>query len=137
MITQNYIKMCEKAEEMQKWYFNSEYERINDNWLFEYDLFACKEHRTIFRLHGQYICPAMEGNLCNRENNKIWLPTQEQLQEMIHLTDWHGILVAFFYWYGDFGFKEITSINDLWLAFVMYEKYHKIWNGKDWIKGVK
>jgi len=27
-----------------------------------------------------------------------------------------------------------TSIEQLWLAFVMHEKYQKIWNNEKWIK---
>ncbi|MBA7530435.1 hypothetical protein ES705_22642 [subsurface metagenome] len=134
MITKNYIKMCEKSE-IQKWYFSSEDERLKNNWLFEFDVFACKEHRVIFRFHQKDICPAVKGNLCNRRNNKIWLPTQEQLQEMIHQTDWHGVLIAFRYWYQENVEYEVTySMNELWLAFVMKEKYNKTWTGKDWVK---
>jgi len=29
--------------------------------------------------------------------------------------------------------KEAT-LNELWLAFVMHEKYHKIWTGEKWVK---
>lgn len=29
----------------------------------------------------------------------------------------------------------IASMEQLWLIFVMQEKYNKVWDGKDWIKG--
>ena len=29
------------------------------------------------------------------------------------------------------------SMEQLWLAFVMKDKYKKVWNGEDWIKGRK
>ena len=27
--------------------------------------------------------------------------------------------------------------NELWLAFVMHEKYHKVWTGEKWAKETK
>jgi len=27
-----------------------------------------------------------------------------------------------------------NSMNELWLAFVMHEKYQKIWTGEKWVK---
>lgn len=30
--------------------------------------------------------------------------------------------------------KQFTSMEQLWLAFVMKEKYGKIWDGEDWVK---
>lgn len=34
---------------------------------------------------------------------------------------------------------KILEFNgeELWLVFVMYEKYNKIWNGEDWVPKVK
>jgi len=138
MITENYIKMCEQAKEIQKWYLDSENERLKNSWLFEYDVFACREHRTIFRLHTYYICPAVEGNLCNRRDNMIWLPTQEQLQEMILKNDWGvDIIFKFKYWIEENMFKAIPlskyCLTELWLVFVMKEKWNKIWTGKKWV----
>ena len=28
--------------------------------------------------------------------------------------------------------KQCNSMEQLWIGFVMHEKYHKIWNGEDW-----
>ena len=32
---------------------------------------------------------------------------------------------------------EKWTQEQLWLAFIMKEKYNKVWNGEDWIKEVK
>ncbi len=29
--------------------------------------------------------------------------------------------------------KSFTSMEQLWLAFVMKEKYNKVWDGEEWI----
>lgn len=69
------------------------------------------------------------------ENEETWLPHQDQLQEMIcdsrdALTlfcNTHSI-VCFEWKY----YEQFTVMEQLWLAFVMKEKYNKIWNGEDW-----
>ena len=53
------------------------------------------------------------------ESPSIWLPRQDQLQGMVEYT---------------VGVNKFNSMEQLWLAFVMSEKYNKKWDGKDWIK---
>jgi len=80
----------------------------------------------------------------------IFLPKQDQLQEML-LDDWHmsGLMqmANSNYWSesdcpdeptcseciekGKY-FRAFKSFEQLWLAFVMEEKYNKQWNGKEW-----
>ena len=70
---------------------------------------------------------------------------QDQLQEIYARyigADGYCALIDFGEW-----FKEIVELDNLgsdkriydtpeqlWLAFVMYEKFNKIWDGKQWIK---
>jgi len=66
----------------------------------------------------------------------IWIPSQEQLQECINNEP--VVLLSKFneFVFGDIEYVSqfIGSFRQLWLAFVMKEKYNKIWNGNDWIK---
>ena len=73
----------------------------------------------------------------------IWLPRQDQLQEMSN-TKPSGILLSNFYnWYHTQQKKATLVVSDklafsmsmeqLWLAFVMKEKYNKIWENESWI----
>ena len=77
-----------------------------------------------------------------------WLFRQDQLQEIYvewaglkEVSNWaHSILDAFqFFALSDVPNVDLTfrmrSLEQLWLAFVMKEKYGKVWNGTDWIKG--
>ena len=32
-------------------------------------------------------------------------------------------------------YGKLSSLEQIWLAFVMEEKYNKVWDGKDWVKG--
>ena len=76
----------------------------------------------------------------------IWLPTQGQLQKMLN-EPYETLLREFIYWLDD-GLhdlcwnldkqllKQFTSIEQLWLAYIMWKKYNKIWNEKEqkWVK---
>ncbi len=137
MITKEYILQCEKAREIQ------------ENWKpSKWDLFIMyKKHIDIVLKYTPetfHLSPCIRGtdNNCRIGiQNVIWLPTQAQLQEMI---DWPGsILIGHIpnnmlmlsYAYQDTRIKvKGTSMEQLWLAFVMKELYSKQWNGKDWEK---
>ena len=79
-----------------------------------------------------------------RRTYEMWLPTQEQLQQMLKPDN------SFWYYEGlDLLNKEMAEAygslytsgyfdngNEFWLAVVMWKKYHKIWDDKEeeWIK---
>ena len=128
MITKNYIKMCEKAEEIQKAWKPVDWDR-----------FIYKDDRE---LGIAYIDNKHNKKAMKKVNEKyIWLPTQEQLQEMIKedfLAEF-GMIFKLYNWIDNgihcgifnFDIKEIT-INELWLAFVMKKKWNKEWDDNKW-----
>ena len=67
-----------------------------------------------------------------------WIPTQSDLQGMDD-TDrgWLTLSEDFYIFCKDHYSMDdkywLTSMEQLWLAFVMLEKYNKIWDGKNWI----
>ena len=80
----------------------------------------------------------------------IWLPRQDQLQEIlledIPIKRYPQLVGAFYKWIHEsnylmilpYGDGEATacpffSMEQLWLAFVMKEKYDKVWTGEDWV----
>lgn len=78
------------------------------------------------------------------DHHAIWLPRQDQLQAMIEeelevktLDSLHHYFQIFIEWFnarnGDWRIREVDTYEKLWLAFVMHEKYHKVWNGEEWI----
>jgi len=154
MKAKNYIRMCEQAEEIQKLFNPDSHNHVCSSggtiWTqidrdsYKYDKYTEYGH--------QYIC-IRDGYLMHC----VWLPTQEQLQEMMrdlankrffdnfpkHYIPQEGeyvFPVYLLWWFSQwvvFQKRSETkehSFNELWLAFVMYEKYHKIWDGKTWIK---
>ena len=80
------------------------------------------------------------------KNRYTWLPTQGQLQDIIGYPSPHEILRHFYngiysvdehrhdmlrnvdkYWY------SFSTMEQLWLAFVMQEKFNKTWTGEEWV----
>jgi len=80
----------------------------------------------------------------------VWLPRQDQLQEMITNPGVIGRLYDFYMFvhedvyfpkgiankerglYGDEACHYFDSMEQLWLAFVMKEKHAKVWSGSEW-----
>ena len=94
-----------------------------------------------------YSCP--EENNLEYVKNPVWLPRQDQLQDMLDLKPYSfgksykmniGRTTDKWTMYCEDGpvhcsFSKISeSLEQLWLAFVMHEKYGKTWNGKEWIR---
>ena len=126
--SKEYIDMCMKATEVQK----------------------TREFMTgDFNSNAQGV-----GVLVNQKQVEItldtWLPRQDQLQDMLYVlpTDprYHGegVFNISFVACPNVICKELAEFSEadcemglktmeqLWLAFVMKEKYDKVWNGKDW-----
>jgi len=137
--TKKYIEMCKKAGEIQRlwvgkgadWYFNH---GIVD---FAREVDCIPNPVTTFLKGG------------------IWLPRQDQLQEMIPVDCNCGMtwlhqsikLDKFMNWLCNFeedmsmeayhqkkSYHTTLTWEQLWLVFVMKEKYHKTWTSKEWIK---
>jgi len=80
-----------------------------------------------------------EEYMCGFDSDKSVIPLlrQDQLQAMITDRPMSGLLLDFrdsalaFLW-GD----GLDSMEQLWVAFVMKEKYNKVWNGEGWIEDI-
>lgn len=80
-----------------------------------------------------YKCLTKDGNGWHL----IWLPRQDQLQEMVRAS--YSNLDEFVYLFWGWITTKcpekilgLTSMEQLWLAFVMKEKFNKVWNGEEW-----
>lgn len=104
--SETYIKMCEKTEEIQKLC----------TWDMGHDFFGkIPVGKVLFK--------------------SVWLPRQDQLQAM-YSKDLYTLLHDFDMWiefYTD-GSDKYETMEQLWLAFVMKAKFHKKWDGNDWIE---
>jgi len=89
------------------------------------------------------------GNSEKDNENQIWLPRQDQLQDMMwnknaeceYVTqeevdsDYFCLMQQPFTYLDDLVMDNVPvhSMEQLWLAFVMSEKFNKIWDGKYWV----
>lgn len=164
-----YIKMCEKAEEIQSALSNNDGYggeiKQNDNnepypiaWIYDDEPQCLKCEREV----KSNFCPKcgsktqirVTGSICkdgpcsnDLESDRIvWLPRQDQLQWMLKNTHTFGwALDCFILWVYEVDeenrmiglnnnlLKQFTSMEQLWLTFIMKEKYNKVWDGKDWV----
>ena len=122
-VTPEYVKMCEKSEEIQRYSHSGVF------------LYTEKEYWAQPR-YGQFIVDYSLGR-DGRPYDAIWLPRQDQLQDMVKedaITQvhklWGWILT---YNYVPLGLPQ-PSMEQLWLAFAMKEKYDKVWNGEEWVR---
>ncbi len=118
-----YHLMCEGAEEIQK-------EKIEIDFG---DYYAWHDSNRA----------TLHTNLAIKKiGTTFWLPSQEDLQEMvvkITTSDSLNQAILLYKWIGENilyanGFND--SLTKLWLAFVMHELYQKKWNpeSKEWEK---
>ena len=140
MITKNYIKMCEQAEEIQKLLSKS---RPAKEWKHSHFVEKWRERNYRDIEYEEFCLENLEGRII------IWLPTQEQLQELIlkifspftkamKFVDFISNYIKLYqhtknekiFWTDLYPIA--LSLNELWLMYVMYEKYHKIWTGRKW-----
>ena len=118
---ESYIKMWWKATEIQK----QKRPGHPEDWKWG-DIYSDGEHTLVvvpdhFPIQGY-----------------IWLPRQDDLQAMLSGSDW-GKASRFYEFIWGRNHKEITeyaeqflSMEQLWLAFVMKELYHKQWYNGEW-----
>lgn len=73
------------------------------------------------------------------EGELIWLPRQDEIQKMLVKDSINIELNKFYVFCLEKAYVEsllptviFNSFEQLWLAFYMWEKHKKIWNGEKW-----
>ncbi len=135
--TEVYIKMCEKAEEIQVLapkITGSPYDYdTKPNELGSF-YFKNKDIEILHYDNDTSMC--MVGSYGEEDDTKIWLPRQDQFQEMLNysnvqslVSDFNGFVHYFDTKLGFYTARFNGSMEQLWLVFVMKEKWGKQWNG--------
>lgn len=155
-----FLKMCHKAEIIQKdWKVKTGdqvyyYHKQNLGWRKSFvttDFVYTDDKFTILdglasQSGGHYDYTSVAKI---HRSDIIWLPRQDQLQKILGKQQefilgvdcscqeaWSqiGAINNFKGINWDY-LRSMASMEQLWLAFVMKEKYNKTWNGEDWVKG--
>ena len=136
-ITDQYIKMCEMAKKDLGWqpqrgdfYYDKGGAWGGKNWSSEPGIKVLGETDAMsLCFNGHY-------------DKAIPLYRQDQLQESVQIeseTAW-GLVIRFYAWinwYIDAGYTMLGidgSGEQLWLAFTMFQKFGKRWDGEKWGK---
>jgi hypothetical protein len=139
--SKEYILMCEKAEEIQKQWKPKEWDCVYN----QGDVFGYIDRSEIHvwcilpesiadsGYYGPYV---YDGEICDeRYKDCIWIPRQDQLYEISWTSKFdnlrfHEKMVD---WFGKEHHNDMfSSMEQLWLCYVMEEKYNKHWNGNEW-----
>ena len=125
--SEQYIKMCDWPEIQDKW------EPGDGDWAY-----SIRDGASPIFPPTRYL-----GKLLGRlKDDFTFLPRQDQIQEWF---DWRKYDVSVCWcakpfkleWSDDpmetFGVNG-DSMEQLWLAFYMYEKHGKVWNGEEWVR---
>ena len=130
--SEQYIKMCDCPEIQRQW-------KPQD--FISYHAY----HKRLKRV-GDFIYGVQWENSGREE--LIWLPRQDQIQETLPPHDHASSIAVYFGLFCDneamyegiyakkgWGFiDKFSSMEQLWLAFYMYEKHKKTWDGKKWVE---
>ena len=119
--TEKYIRMCEKAEEIQgSWKPEAGDFFVREKEYYRFDPFVVDFHREI-----------LTAEWFDEDQKFIWLPRQDQLQEILGILwdEYEYYIRKLLDFILDLSFTKMT-MEQLWLTFVMHEKYGKVWDDK-------
>jgi len=122
----SYIGMCESIEEIQ------------EQWQPEFGDFYVSMSLGLTS-PCQPIMSDLEKKVSYLKTIKaVWLPRQDQLQEIVienYAMPWDLAIAFSNVLMGENAsyFEKFDSMEKLWLAFIMLEKYKRKWNGREWL----
>ena len=144
--TEQYIKMCDCPEIQDRW------EPYEGDYCFKGKSggLRCDEYLEVFG--SDDLANFSSVRICNEiRDSSIWLPRQDQLQEMLAKAELLNEIgrpttkykspagkvygINRFVWGGKSGdaSDDCGSMEQLWLALVMHELHKKIWDGEKWV----
>ena len=138
-ISKDYILMCSKATEIQNmrsWTILTESYNLESNDFYFGFHPLTEQDEVIYESLSTF----------RQHNIKAWIPRQDQLQDMVKGKVMNKLrkffefvnssTILFHVNYLDDTLEQFTSMEQLWLSYVMKENYNKIWDSEkqDWIK---
>ena len=136
-VTVEYLKMCEMTEELQKNWIPAIGDYIGGSWYID------DQDNIGLTCMGivQKLNPEGNKNLVDCGGSIFWaidahflLFRQDQLQEIMKMECDDLIYELYEEWYIPENISnKFNSMEQLWLAFVMKNKFNKIWNGEEWL----
>lgn len=146
--SKKYIEMCQKAQEIQNYYKEK---LFGDPSFFAFQCteYFCKQCYSQF-YNNESFCSSCGGKILEKitweisddwDEKTIWLPRQDQLQEITG----HSTGMSKHLWFADWIDENFThytkqeaiiiddtSLEQFWLMYIMEKKFSKAWDGKNW-----
>jgi hypothetical protein len=119
-----YIAMCEKAKEIQL-----------EHTIYELGDFYYSGRSVVVDKPEIILATAINaGKKRALLDLKIWLPRQDQLQQMIgNYNEQCNAIYSYIMAEVLSPTTDLKSMEQIWLKTVMKVKYNKVWEGSDWI----
>ena len=148
LLNENYVKQCDcpEIQDGHKWEIGDIFFAECTTWVIGEACFRYEESRDgVFHRLPEPVAVILFPEEMDGENiscPKIWLPHEEQLQEMVfeHAQSKPGVchtplmkLFAEFLAWVPYHGTDFPTFKQLWLAFVMKELYNKVWINEKWV----
>lgn len=140
--TEQYIKMCEKAELEHEMQVGDCYIHKANN---DLGLITHRYNKDTGKVEKEDLFQFRNlTRKCNSydliPSHIVWLPRQDQLQEIINY-EYPCILIGEFHrWFTDIFIEKhfdldrrMWTLEQLWLGHTMYKVFNKVWDGVDWV----
>jgi hypothetical protein len=145
--TNRYTMMCQKASEIQNLWQPKQCDFIINLEDLEEGLSFCRQGESLVQVVDMYYqdheSSEYQQECQDLSENSLWLPRQDQLQKIIEPDNskiYAIIAKVIETQYFDFSkniFVAATdifySMEQLWLGYIMKEKYNKMWNEEEWL----
>ena len=139
--------MCQKAEEIQNLWSPKQCDFIINFADLEEGLSFCRTADSIIQVANMYYDEQDSDKYLQEcedlKEQALWLPRQDQLQRIIEPdnTRVYAIMSEIVgCQYYDYSKNAIViapelfySMEQLWLAYIMKQKFHKVWNEEEWV----
>ena len=149
--TNRYAMMCQQAEEIQHLWSPKQCDFIINHEDLEEGLSFCRSAESIVQVVNMYYeekdSEQYQQECEDLKEQALWLPRQDQLQKIVEpdnarlysLTS--KVMERQYHDYSknaSVAASELFySLEQLWLAYIMKEKFHKVWSEEDWVKEQK
>lgn len=139
--------MCQKASEIQNLWRPQQCDVIIEISDLEGGISFCRPAASIVQVANMYYDEKDEENYLREceemKEQALWLPRQDQLQSMIEpdsarvFSFMNKVIGKKYHDYSKkivVGAPELFfSMEQLWMAYIMKEKFDKVWNEEEWV----
>jgi hypothetical protein len=145
--TNRYTIMCQKAAEIQNLWKPKQCDFMIDLEDLQEGLSFCRSAQSLVQVvniyYDEHESKEYQQECEHLKDSALWLPRQDQLQKIVESDNskihafMNKIIATQYFDFSKNTYVAATdvfySMEQLWLGYIMREKYNKIWNEEDWV----